>query len=125
MRLLSTYQVFNIDQIHSSDAVRCYDTVKNMAKGLDIKLEVSSKLSENTYKKDKEKAFDYVRELIKEDKNVLICSHNPILPKMLNKLTKKSEIEADEDKLSPADGWVIHRSGKEIIQIDRLDAPKY
>ena len=125
MRLLSTYQVFNIDQIHSSDAVRCYDTVKSMAKGLDIKLEVSSKLSENTYKKDKEKAFDYVSELIKEDKSILICSHNPILPKMLNKLTKKSEIEADEDKLSPADGWVIHRSGKEIIQIDRLDAPKY
>jgi len=125
MRLLSTYQVFNIDQIHSSDAVRCYDTVKSMAKGLDIKLEVSSKLSENTYKKDKEKAFDYVRELIKEDKSILICSHNPILPKMLNKITKKSEIEADEDKLSPADGWVIHRSGKEIIQIDRLDAPKY
>ena len=125
MRLLSTYQVFNIDQIHSSDAVRCYDTVKSMAKGLDIKLEVSSKLSENTYKKDKEKAFDYVSELIKEDKRILICSHNPILPKMLNKLTKKSEIEADEDKLSPADGWVIHRSGKEIIQIDRLDAPKY
>ena len=125
MRLLSTYQVFNIDQIHSSDAVRCYDTVKSMAKGLDIKLEVSSKLSESTYKKDKEKAFDYVRELIKEDKSILICSHNPILPKMLNKLTKKSEIEADEDKLSPADGWVIHRSGKEIIQIDRLDAPKY
>ena len=125
MRLLSTYQVFNIDQIHSSYAVRCYDTVKSMAKGLDIKLEVSSKLSESTYKKDKEKAFDYVRELIKEDKSILICSHNPILPKMLNKLTKKSEIEADEDKLSPADGWVIHRSGKEIIQIDRLDAPKY
>ena len=125
MRLLSTYQVFNIDQIHSSDAVRCYDTVKSMAKGLDIKLEVSSKLSENTYKKDKEKAFNYVSELIKEDKSILICSHNPILPKMLNKLTKKSEIEADEDKLSPADGWVIHRSGKEIIQIDRLDAPKY
>ena len=125
MRLLSTYQVFNIDQIHSSDAVRCYDTVKSMAKGLDIKLEVSSKLSESTYKKDKEKAFDYVRELIKEDKSILICSHNPILPKMLNKLTKKSEIEADEDKLSPADGWVIHRSRKEIIQIDRLDAPKY
>ena len=125
MRLLYTYQVFNIDQIHSSDAVRCYDTVKNMAKGLDIKLEISSKLNENTFKKDKEKAFDYARELIKEDKSILICSHNPILPKMLNQLTKKSEVEADEDKLSPADGWVIHRSGKEIIQIDRLDAPKY
>jgi 8-oxo-dGTP diphosphatase len=53
----------------------------------------------------------------------MICSHNPILPKMLNKLTKKSDVDADEEKLSPADGWVIHRNGKEIIQIDRLDAP--
>jgi 8-oxo-dGTP diphosphatase len=44
---------------------------------------------------------------------------------MLNKLTKKSEVDADEDKLSPGDGWVIHRIGKEIIQIDRIDAPSF
>jgi 8-oxo-dGTP diphosphatase len=44
---------------------------------------------------------------------------------MLNKLTKKSDFDADEGKLSPADGWVIHRSGKEIIQIDRIDAPTF
>lgn len=122
-RLLSIYQVYNIEQIHTSDAVRCYDTVNPMVKGLGIKLEVTGKLSENTYKKDKEKAFDYAKELIKEDSRILLCSHNPILPKMLNKLTKKSDVDADEDKLSPADGWVIHRSGKEIIQIDRIDAP--
>ena len=42
---------------------------------------------------------------------------------MLNKLTKKSEVDADEGKLLPADGWVIHRIGKEVIQIDRIDAP--
>jgi 8-oxo-dGTP diphosphatase len=94
-----------------------------MVKGLGIKLEVTGKLSESTYKKDKEKAFDYAKDLIKEDARILLCSHNPILPKMLNKLTKKSDVDADEDKLSPADGWVIHRSGKEIIQIDRIDAP--
>ena len=122
-RLLSVYQVYNLDQIHTSDAVRCYDTVNPMAKSLGIKLEVTGKLSESTYKKDKEKAFDYAKDLIKEDSKILLCSHNPILPKMLNKLTKKSDVDADEGKLSPADGWVIHRNGKEIIQIDRLDAP--
>ena len=122
-RLLATYQVFNLSQIHTSDAVRCYSTVEPLAKGLGIKLEVTSKLSESGYRKDKERAFDYAKELFKEDINALICSHNPILPKMLNKLSKKSEVEADEEKLSPADGWVIHRIGKEIIQIDRLDAP--
>ena len=122
-RLLAMYQVFNLEQIHSSDAVRCYDTVVAIAKGLNIKLEVTGKLSEDTYKKDKEKAFDYAKDLIKLNKSVLLCSHNPILPKMLNKLTKKSEVDADEGKLLPADGWVIHRIGKEVIQIDRIDSP--
>jgi 8-oxo-dGTP diphosphatase len=122
-RLLASYQAFNLSQIHTSDAVRCYSTVEMLAKGLGLKLEVTGKLSESGYRKDKERAFDYAKELFKEDINALICSHNPILPKMLNKLSKKSDVEADEEKLSPADGWVIHRVGKEIIQIDRLDAP--
>lgn len=122
-RLLAMYQVFNLEQIHSSDAVRCYDTVVAIAKGLNIKLEVTGKLSESIFKKDKEKAFDYAKDLIKLNESVLLCSHNPILPKMLNKLTKKSEVDADEGKLLPADGWVIHRIGKEIIQIDRIDSP--
>ena len=107
-RLLAIYQVFNLSQIHTSDAVRCYSTVEPMAKGLGIKMEVTGKLSESGYRKDKERAFDYAKELLKEDSNSLICSHN---------------IEADEEKLSPADGWVLHRIGREIIQIDRLDAP--
>lgn len=122
-RLLAIYQVFNLSQIHTSDALRCYSTVEPMAKGLGIKLEVTDKLSESGYRKDKERAFDYAKELLKEDSNSLICSHNPILPKMLNKLSKRSDVEADEEKLSPADGWVLHRVGKEIIQIDRLNAP--
>jgi len=122
-RLLAMYQVFNLEQIHSSDAVRCYDTVVAIAKGLNIKLEVTGKLSESTFKKDKEKAFDYAKDLIKLNESVLLCSHNPILPKMLNKLTKKSEVDADEGKLLPADGWVIHHIGKEVIQIDRIDSP--
>jgi len=122
-RLLAMYQVFDLQQIHSSDAIRCYDTVAAIAKSLNVKLEVTGKLSESTFKKDKEKAFDYAKDLMKLNESILLCSHNPILPKMLNKLTKKSEVDADEGKLLPADGWVIHRIGKEVIQIDRIDSP--
>jgi 8-oxo-dGTP diphosphatase len=122
-RLVPIYEVYKLEQIHSSDAIRCFDTVNSLARKLNITLEVSGKLSESAYKKDKEKAFDYCKELIKADKSILICSHNPILPKLLIKLTKKAEIEADDEKLQPADSWVIHRNGKEIIQVDRLDAP--
>ena len=122
-RLLSLYQVFNLGQIHTSDAIRCYDTVEPMAKSLGLKLEVSSKVSESSFKKDKDAAFDYAKDLMKADNRVLLCSHNPILPKMLNKLGKNSDVDTDEEKLSPADALVIHRIGKEIIQIDRIDAP--
>ena len=122
-RLLSIYQAFNLEHIHTSDAIRCYDTVEPMAKALGLRLEVSNKLSESAFKKDKEDAFDYARDLIKSDKRALLCSHNPILPKVLNKLTKKSDVESDEEKLYPADAWVIHRIGKEVIQIDRINAP--
>jgi 8-oxo-dGTP diphosphatase len=123
-RLIPIYSAFKIDEVHTSDALRCFDTVNQFARRLEIKLEVSGKLSESTYKKDKDKAFDYCKEIIKEKKSILICSHNPILPKLLNKLTKKTEVEADDEKLQPADSWVIHRAGKEIIQVDRLEAPK-
>ena len=123
LRLLSIYQVYNLNEIHTSDSVRCYDTVEPMAKSLKIKLEVTSKLSETVYRNDKDQAIEYAKQVLKEDKNSLICSHNPILPKILNKLTKKSEIEANDQKLSPADCWVIHRIGKEIFQVDQLDAP--
>jgi 8-oxo-dGTP diphosphatase len=123
-RLIPIYSVYKIDEVHTSDALRCFDTVNQFARKLQIKLEVNGKLSESTYKKDKDKAIDYCKDLLKEEKSVLICSHNPILPKLLNKLTKKSEVEADDEKLQPADSWVIHRVGKEIIQVDRLDAPK-
>ncbi len=123
-RLIPIYSVYKLNEVHTSDAIRCFDTVNNFARKLSINLEVSSKLSESAYKKDKEKAFDYCRELFKTDKSILICSHNPILPKLFNKLTRKSDVEVDDDKLQPGDSWVIHRLGKEIIQVDRLEAPK-
>ena len=123
-RLIPIYSVYKIDQVHTSDALRCFDTVNQFARRLEINLEVSGKLSESTYKKDKDKAIEYCKDLLKGDKSILICSHNPILPKLLTKLTKKTEVETNEEKLLPAQSWVIHRLGKEIIQVDRMDAPK-
>ncbi|MGI9171176.1 MAG: NUDIX hydrolase [Candidatus Nanopelagicus sp.] len=123
-KLFLIYQVYNLSQIHTSDAIRCFSTVEPLTKAISVELLVTGKLSESTYRKDKEKAVDYVKALLKSELSELICSHNPILPKLLSKLTRKSEIDADEDKLQPAEAWVNHRKNKEIIQIDRLSAPR-
>lgn len=122
-RLLSIYQVFNVKEIHTSDAIRCYDTVAPMAKALDQNLIVTGKLSESSFKKDKEPAFEYLKAVLKSNKSAILCSHNPILPKLLARVSKKNDLIPDEDKLQPADAWILHRVGKEVLQVDRINAP--
>ena len=67
-RLISIYEVYKLEQIHSSDAIRCFDTVNALARKLNITLEVSGKLSESAYKKDKEKGAFSVFNNEKSDK---------------------------------------------------------
>jgi phosphohistidine phosphatase SixA/8-oxo-dGTP pyrophosphatase MutT (NUDIX family) len=122
-RMLSIYQVFGIESMYTSDAVRCFDTVSGLAKSLGIDLTVATELSEYTFKKNKEKAKDFVKELIKQDGNVLICSHNPVLPRMLERLTKKVDVDLPDSKLLPGEAYVLHHQKKTVFQVDRVDSP--
>ena len=122
-RMLSLYQVYGLTQIHTSDAVRCHDTVEQMAKALGIAMKITNKISEYTWKKNKEKAIDYAKDLIKENEPILLCSHNPVLPRMMEKLTKKIDFDYPSNKLDPGESWVLHHNKKEVLQIDRLEAP--
>jgi 8-oxo-dGTP diphosphatase len=122
-RMLSLYQAFGLQEIHTSDAVRCLDTVIAMAQALDIIPMIKEDLSEYTYKKNKDKAIDYAKDLIKKNKQVLLCSHNPVLPRMMEKLTKKIDFDYPDNKLQPGEAWILHHNKKEVLQIDRMDAP--
>jgi len=117
------YQVYGLTQIHTSDAVRCHDTVEQMAKALDVPLTITNKVSEYTWKKNKEKAIEYAKELIKENEPIVLCSHNPVLPRMMEKLTKKIDFDYPSNKLEPGEAWILHHDKKDVLQIDRLDAP--
>lgn len=124
-RMLSIYQVFGLEQIHTSDALRCHDTVYEMARALDLDLKVSTEVSEYTWKKakGKERAKEYVKELVKVNQPILLCSHNPVLPRMLEKLTKKIDFDRPENKLKPGESWILHHDKKRVLQIDHLTAP--
>ena len=122
-RMLSLYQVFGLDEIHTSDAVRCLDTVAQMAKALQLTPVISNAVSEYTYKKSKEKSIEYAKELIKKNRQVILCSHNPVLPRMMEKLTKKIDFDYPDNKLLPGEAWVLFHDRKEVLQIDRVAAP--
>ena len=70
---------------------------------------------------------EYAKEIlyadIKEDRNILICSHNPVLPLMLARLLKHSKIEPEIKHLKPGQAWVLEFNGKKCVGISHLIAP--
>jgi len=123
-RLLHEFYPYNISEIHSSDAYRCMQTVEDLSRVLKLSCIIGLDLSEDAYAKDKEAALEYVYTLMKPDRNVLICSHNPILPKVLKNLVGKKYFKELDSKLEPAEAWVVHHRDGEVVSVDWLEAPK-
>jgi len=122
-RMHAIYQVYGLQQIHTSDAVRCLDTISQVARIEELHPIITSAVSEYTWKKNKDKALDYAKELIKINEQILLCSHNPVLPRMMEKLTKKIDFDYPDNKLLPGEAWVLHHDKKEVLQIERFVAP--
>jgi len=47
------------------------------AKSRKYEVKTTKKLSEDAFYKDKDKSIEYVHDLLKEEKSILVCSHNP------------------------------------------------
>lgn len=122
-RFLPSYLPFAIAEIHTSDAIRCMETVEPMARALDIQTIISSDLSEYRHETHKESALDYAQGLMESGKSAIICSHNPILPKLLKKLIGKKNFKDLDRKLEPGEAWILHHRDGEIIAIDWAPEP--
>jgi 8-oxo-dGTP diphosphatase len=123
-RLLPQFYPYSISEIHSSDAYRCMQTVEDLTRALDLNTIIGLDLSEDMYAKDKEAALDYVSTLMQQGNRAVICSHNPILPKVLKKLVGKKYFKELDSKLEPAEAWVIHHRDGEVVSVDWVEAPQ-
>ncbi|NCV76518.1 MAG: NUDIX hydrolase [Actinobacteria bacterium] len=123
-RVLLNFQSFEIEEIHSSSAVRCYESVSPMARALNIGFFFTDSLSEDVYMKDKERPFKYIQRLLMNDYSTLVCSHNPIIPRAISSFVDKFGVEISDTKLEPGDAWIVHHIDREVIAVDYLPAPK-
>lgn len=124
-RFLPSFLPYAIEGIYSSDAIRCLETLNQLARTLNLKLSSTKDLSEYGYAQDKESAIKYVQKLLKKNVSTLVCSHNPVLPGIVKELIgKKNFKNLDYEKLSPGDAWVLHHREGEIVAIDWVLAPE-
>ena len=123
-RLLTNFLPFAVEEIHSSSAVRCYESITPLARGLNVDFFFTDSLTEEVFHKNNERPFKYVQRLLVNDFTTLVCSHNPILPSIVSAFVDKFGVEVPSTKLEPGDAWVAHHVEREVVAIDFLPAPK-
>lgn len=122
-RLLPNLFPYQIVEIHSSDAMRCLETVEPMARSLQLNIVISEELGEYRHARDSKASLTYVRDVIDEGVAAIICSHNPILPNLMRKLIGKKNFKDLEWNLNPGEAWVLHHREGEIVAVDWLAGP--
>jgi 8-oxo-dGTP diphosphatase len=119
-KLIKQLEPFGIQGIYSSDATRCFSTVEPVSLAIDVKVNVTKDLNEETFEKDPKASVEYVRQVMKFDGNQLISGHNPIIPHVLSKIAR---VEYSSDDLSPADAWIVHHRGDKVVAVEFLARP--
>jgi 8-oxo-dGTP diphosphatase len=122
-RLLPIYLPYGVNEFHTSDALRCIETIEPMVRSLSAVPIYSADLSEYGYAKDKDVPLDYVQDLMDRGVPALVCSHNPIIPKLVKKLVGKKYFNSMDRELEPGQAIVLHCRNGEVIACDWVDEP--
>lgn len=118
--LVKQLEPFNVQAIYSSDATRCFSTAQPFSQKMDLKVNLSQSLNEESFEKSTKGALEYVRQLMKFEGNQLVVGHNPIIPHILTKIAR---VEYSSDDLSPADAWIVHHRGDKVLAVEFLARP--
>ena len=122
-RLIANLVPYQVSEIHSSTAVRCYETINPLARALGTNYFLSEHLSEYEFSRNKSSVEKYFKQLLKNDFPTLACSHNPILPYLLSLQVERVGIEVNPTRLEPGDAWILHHINNEVVAVDYLEVP--
>ena len=111
---------FAIDEIYSSDFTRCVQSVSPLGESRGLVVSKVPSLNEATFESDPERSISFANALKQDERNILICSHNPVIPTMLRGILNTKLKNKDLIKLEPGDAWLVHRVKGEIVALDYL-----
>lgn len=122
-RLVDIYRAYADIELHSSDATRSQQSLAPLVKERQSSLITEPSVSEYAFKRDKAPARAKVLELVTRDHTVLLCSHRPVLPALLDYVLLDSRFKAPSENLEPGAAWVVHSRAGVITQVDYLEPP--
>lgn len=118
--LINHLKPFAINEIYTSNYTRCVQTVTPIAHARGLAMTQVPSLNEATFEEDPLRSISFANALKQDQKNILICSHNPVIPTMLRGILNTKLKKRDLIKLEPGDAWIVHRVRGEIVGLDYL-----
>ena len=118
--LIKHLEPFAIEELYTSDYTLCVQTVTPLAHARGLSITAVPSLNEETFEQDPMRAVAFANALKQDEKNILICSHNPVIPTMLRGILNTKLKNKDLIKLEPGDAWIVHRVKGEIVGLDYL-----
>lgn len=82
--LVPILDAYGITDIHSSEAARCYNTVRKTAKHLGTGVQREPSFSEEGFDDRPERTARRMQRLLLDPAPLVICSHRPVLPTLID-----------------------------------------
>jgi 8-oxo-dGTP pyrophosphatase MutT (NUDIX family)/phosphohistidine phosphatase SixA len=109
--LVPVLDAYGVRRVVSSPAVRCAQTVEPYAHSMSTFLEIDDRLSEQT---DAGQVQRSVAALLDRKRPVVLCTHRPTLPWVLDALGVPAQ------ELAPGHGLVVHHRGGTVHAVEPL-----
>ncbi|QBX55820.1 NUDIX hydrolase [Nocardioides seonyuensis] len=110
-RLVPVLAAFGVTAVHCSSSRRCVDTVRPYADATGLEVHLHDELSEEDA--SVEGVLDLVDEALQERAGVVLCSHRPVLPTILDALC------AEDATLEVGELLVQHRRKGRVVATER------
>jgi 8-oxo-dGTP diphosphatase len=120
--LVSALAAYGITRLHSSDSVRCRDTLGPYASSRSLSITLEPSLSEEQHMQFPDNASTRAGELAGIETAFVLCTHRPVLPTVMEMLANKFEVATEAKKafdpaLTPGSMVVYHRDSSDLSKI--------
>ena len=120
--LIGALAAYGINEIHSSDSRRCRDTVGPYATARSLAVTLETTVSEERHQEHPEKVRARVMELAKQLNPLVLCTHRPVMPTVMDSLAESFELETEVKKafdpaLTPGSMVVYHRDVSDLSKV--------
>jgi 8-oxo-dGTP diphosphatase len=125
--LVGALAAYGVSALHSSDSRRCRDTVGPYATGRSLAVTLEKTVSEEQHKVNPESAIARVLELAENPFALVLCTHRPVLPAVMEALSSIFTVENETKKsfdsaFTPGTMVVYHRDAsnlRHVVSVER------